>query len=210
MKLKSFVLFALLGATAGSHAATGFYGNLYFVTSLNGGANVFNQVTSGTTPGTGAAGGYSLTPDGSNPQFASFGTVNIADAWLVKGFEYNTWNDNGSNVTYANLFYRIYPTGSASGSFTYIQTSSPISTVGNNKTWQVTTGTTNLLAGLSNGNYTIQLYTESYTNGVNTAGNIFGFATGAGNPTATFTVVPESASAALGLLGASLLLRRRR
>ena len=57
------------------------------------------------------------------------------------------------------------------------------------------------------GNYTIELYTESYTNGNNTAGNIFGFSS---NPTANFTVVPEPASAALGLLSMSLLLRRRR
>lgn len=207
MKLKSFLLLALFGSLATSHAATGFYGKLYFVTSLNGGSNVFNQVTTGSTPGTGAATGIDLAPDGTNPQFGSFGTINLTDILLVKGFEYNTWNDNGSNVTYANLYYRVYQTGTPSGSFTDIQTNTPISNAGNNKTWQVTSGTTNLLSGLSTGNYTIELYTESYTNGINTAGNIFGFSS---NPTATFTVVPEPASAALGLLGLSLLLRRRR
>ncbi len=207
MKLKSFLLLALFGSLATTHAATGFYGHLYFVTSLNGAGNAFNQVTTGTTPGTGAAAGIDLTPDGVNPQFGSYGTVNLTDVWLAKGFEYKTYNDNGSNVTYANLYYRIYHTGSPSGSFTQIQTNSPISNVGNNKTWQVTSGSTNLLSGLTTGNYTIELYTESYTNGNNTAGNIFGFSS---NPTATFTVVPEPASAALGLLGVTLLLRRRR
>jgi len=207
MKLKSFFLLALFGGLATTHAATAFFDGLYFVTSFNGGANVYNQVTSGTTPGTGAAAGYNLAPDGTNPQFGSFGTINLTDVLILKGFQYKTWNDNSSNVTYANLYYRIFQTGSPSGSFTQIQTNTPISISGNNKTWEVTSGTTNLLSGLTTGNYTIELYTESYTNGNNTAGNIFGFSS---NPTANFTVVPEPASAALGLLSMSLLLRRRR
>ena len=73
----------------------------------------------------------------------------------------------------------------------------------------MTNGTTNLLTGLALGNYTIQIYTESFTNGTNTAGNIFGFTSG-GNPTASFTVVPETASSLSGLIGSVLLLRRRR
>ena len=209
MKVKTLVALALFGGASFATAATGFFGNFYFVTSLNAGANVFNQITSGTTPGVGAASGYSLTPDGVNPQFGSFGTVNLSDVLLLKGFEYKTFNDNGSNVTHANLNYRIYPTGSPSGAFVNIQTTTPVSNVGNNKTWQVTNGTTNLLASLTPGNYTIQIFTESFTNGTNTAGNIFGF-TGGGNPTASFTLIPEPASTTIGLIGAVLLLRRKR
>ena len=73
----------------------------------------------------------------------------------------------------------------------------------------MTNGNTNLLAGLTSGDYTIQIYTESFTNGINTAGDIFGFTSG-GNPTATFTVIPEPASSVLGMLGCALLLKRRR
>ncbi len=209
MKIKTFILLTSLIGAVSSHAATGFFGRFYFVTSLNGGSNVFNQIRTGTTPGAGAASAYDLSSDGTNPQFLSFGTLNISDTLALKGFEYNTFNDNGSNVTFANLFYRIYPTGSPGGLFTQVQTNTPNPNVGNNKTWQVTNGTTNLLSGLGTGNYTIQIYTESYTNNVNTAGNIFGF-TSAGNPTATFTIVPEPASALLGLMGSLLLLRRRK
>ena len=210
MKLKFVLWLALCGGTLSSHAATGFYSGLYFVTSLNSASDVFSQVTSGSTPGAGAASGHDLASDGVNPQFSSFGSFNLADSLVLKGFEYKTYNDSGSNVTYANLFYRIYPTGSPSGAFTNVQTNVPVADVGNNKTWQVTNGTTNLLAGLASGSYTIQLYTESYTNNVNTAGNIFGFTADAGNPTATFTVVPEPAGTLLGGLGVAVLLRRRR
>lgn len=210
-KLLPLALLVLAVASQSASAATGFFSYLYVVTSLNSASNVFNQVRTGTTPGSGAATGYNLANDGVNPQFLSFGTLNITDNLTLKGFEYKTFNDNSSNVTHANLYYRIYPTGSPSGSFTQVQTNTPISVSGNNKTWQVTDRTTNLLSGLSTGNYTMEIYTESYTNGVNTAGNIFGFTSG-NNPTATFTLVPEPTTWLLlsaGLLSLVILRRRR-
>jgi len=206
--MKSFILSGIVvGVLVGSsaHSATGFVNNLYFITSLNGGANVYNQVTSGTSPGSGAASAHNLSTDGFNPAFSSFGTLDISDTLVVRGFEYQTFENDSSDVTHANLFYRVFPTGSPSGGFTQITDS-----LNNDDFWTRTDGTANLLAGLTPGNYTIQIYTESYTNGVNTAGNIFGFTPDGGNPTATFTLVPEPASATLGLIGALLLLRRRR
>jgi len=151
------IAICVIALTTASQAATGFFSYLYVITNLNGAGNVFNQVRTGTTPGTGAASGYDLSSDGTNPQFLSFGTLNSSSNLTLKGFEYKTFNDNGSNVTFANLNYRIYTTGSPSGSFINISTSSPISTSGNNKTWQVTNGSTNLLSGLSNGNYTMEI-----------------------------------------------------
>ena len=211
--MKKTLLLTLAGISllaVSANAATGFFDRLYVITSLNGGSNVFNQVQTGTTPGSGAASGYNLSPDGVNPQFLSFGNLTLSDTLTLKGFEYKTFNDNGSNVTHANLYWRVY-SGSPSGAFTQIQTSSPISVSGNDKTWQVTNGTSNILQGLAVGNYTLQIYTESYTNGVNTAGNIFGF-TAEGNPTATFSVIPEPSTAALLAvgLGAFALYRRRK
>lgn len=208
---KALLTILIASAATLSQAATGFFGGLYVITTFNGGSNTFYQVTTGTTPGSGAASGHNLTSDGFNPTFSSLGTFTAgSDVLTLKGFEYKTFNDSGSNVTHANLYYRIYPTGSPSGTFTQILTSSPISVSGNDKTWQVTSGTTNLLSGLSNGSYTMEVYTESYTNGVNTAGNIFGFQAGQ-NPTATFTVIPEPSRVLLlgvGLVG--MLFRRRR
>lgn len=206
MKTKCITLISLLAGTIASSAATGFNnGRLYFVTSLNGGSNIFNQITSGTTPGTGAETGHNLSPDFVNPVFSSFGTLSLADTLVVKGFEYRTYENNSSDVTHGNLFYRVFPTGSPSGGFTQITDS-----LNNDDLWTRTDGTANLLSGLSPGNYTIQLYTESYTNAVNSSGNIFGFTAGAGNPTASFTLVPEPSAALLGSLGLMGLLRRRR
>jgi len=208
ISMKSFIVSGIVaGVLVGSsaHSATGFVNNLYFITSLNGGSNIYNQVVSGTTPGFGAASGHNLSPDGVNPSFSSFGTLDISDTLVVRGFEYRTFENNFSDVNHANLFYRVFPTGSPSGGFAQITDA-----LNNDDFWTRTDGTSNILAGLTPGNYTIQIYTESYTNGVNTAGNIFGFTSGGGNPTATFTLVPEPTSATLGLIGSLLLLRRRR
>ena len=206
MKTTCITLAGLLAGAIVSSAATGFNnGRLYFVTSLNAGPNIYNQVTSGITPGTGAETGHDLSPDGFNPLFSSFGTLALSDTLVVRGFEYRTYENNFSDVTHGNLFYRVFPTGSPSGGFTQITDS-----LNNDDLWTRTDGTANLLNGLTPGNYTIQIYTESYTNAVNSAGNIFGFTAGAGNPTATFTLVPEPSAAFLGGLGALALLRRRR
>ena len=202
---KLILTLAIAAATSTTDAATGFNnGRLYFITSLNGGGNIYHQVRTGTTPGFGAETGHDLSPDGVNPQFLNFGTLNLTDVLALKGFEYRTYENNGSDVTHGNLYYRVYTTGSPTGLFTQITDS-----FNNDDTWTRTDGSANLLSGLTPGNYTIEIYTESYTNGNNTAGNIFGF-TSNGNPTATFTLIPEHASAAIGLMGALMLLRRRR
>jgi uncharacterized protein (TIGR03382 family) len=67
----------------------------------------------------------------------------------------------------------------------------------------------NVLLGLAPGSYTLDVYSFITTNGVNADSTIFNNV-GGNNYKATFTVIPEPASAALGLLGALALLRRRR
>lgn len=80
----------------------------------------------------------------------------------------------------------------------------------NNRFWNNSPDTVNILAGLPNGTYTLTAsvtYTFNEWDGANT--NVLTSANN-GPSTASFTVIPEPANASLALLGATLLLRRRR
>ena len=220
----SLIALSLLSISS-SQAGIGFYGNLYFITSLNGGSNVYNQVVSGTSPGVNVvadgsfSGAHNLTPDGVNPSFSSMGTYNqFTDTWVLKGFEMKTFENpsNGSSFVFpVDVFYRIYQAGSPSGSFTQLNTTNFSDVSGDpppgfNRKWELLTGTTNLLAGLPNGNYEIELFTRAQRTFFDGGNVMFGFTSG-GNPVGSFTVVPEPSRAmlvAFGLLG--MIFRRRR
>ena len=186
-----------VGMSTGAQAATGFFGNIYIV--AGDGVNTFYQASGPN--------------DDFNPQLIDgWGTLNQGSGFEIKGFEINTFNDNGSNVTHMNMRWTI-----DNFDTTNTLTLTPeTSFSGNDKFWQLTTGTQNLLTNagqgvLSNGSYTFQAYFEGFTNGVNTDGNIFE-SNGGNNYTATFEVVPEPSTYALLGLGAAFglwQLRRR-
>ncbi len=111
----------------------------------------------------------------------------------------------------ADLDYRVYPTGSPSGSFTSLNLPFNTDLTGGDQKWQTLSANTDLLAGLANGNYTLEVYVHSSTN----EGDRYLNGNPAGsNYTATFSVVPEPSSLALiagpVLLGVCFFLRRRR
>lgn len=177
-----------------SPAATGFFSNTYVV----GNGGIFYQA---------------VGSDGVNPQLsAGFGNLNVGGTFNIQGFELNTFEDNGSEITHMNVFWTV-------NNFTnthQIQLTPAPAKVGNDRLWKITSGTQNLLTNngvgaLAQGNYTFQAYFEGYTNGVNTSGNIF-LNNGGSNYSAAFTVVPEPTTGllALGSLGAAALIRRRR
>ena len=101
---------------------------------------------------------------------------------MCVGGENKTWKNSGGDVTGGRIHYRVYmetPSGSFSNvSFNWIQN------LGNgNQKWGATTGTTNVLSGLPNGEYTLEVYTEADTNlGARYSNN------GGANYKATFTV----------------------
>jgi hypothetical protein len=175
-------------------AATGFFGNSYVV--ADGGT--FYQAVGN---------------DGVNPQLSSgFGQLSEGGTFNIEGLELNTFEDNGSEITHMNLFWTV-------DGFTnthQIQITPAPAKVGNDRFWQITSGTQNLLDNngvgqLTQGNYTFQAYFEGFTNGVNTPGNIF-LNNGGSNYSAAFEVVPEPSSYALlaGFLALAWVAVRRR
>lgn len=130
--------------------------------------------------------------------------------WYLENYAYNSggtgtfdnnWIDGGSNS--ATLILSI-------NSVSNNQTLSHASQSGNNHFWNNTPDSVDLLSGLSPGSYSLSVsvtYTFNQWDGSQTIVNT---STNNGPATATFTVVPEPTSGALGLIGAALLLRRRR
>jgi MYXO-CTERM domain-containing protein len=214
MTFRSVLVTGIIAVASQAQGSVGYFGNFYVVTTLNGGANVFNQVLAPANNLSNAGGGFGLTTDGSNPSLGSFGTIDLgaAQSLGLNGFEMNTFNDNGDSVNSASLFYRVTKVGDTPGSFSSITMDSPTSTSGNNKFWQKTNAAVNLTTGLSNGNYSINFYVQDNASFTGGGGGTFVMNdwNSSSGPTATFTVIPEPTSAALGLLGTLLLLRRRR
>ena len=195
--LPLIVALTLLGSSA--FAGTGIFGG-YIVLSLNGGTSTFYKLENPAD---------SVTPPFSNVNFGLFNPL-LGQTFVLKGGEADTFKNGASNVTGASLNYRIYPTGSPSGSFTSLNLPFNSDLGGGDQKWQTTIATTNLLTGLVNGNYTLEVFVKSTTS---TDGDQFLNAGGA-NYKATFSVVPEPSSFALlmgpALLGAGFVLRRRR
>lgn len=213
MKFSPLLLVSLLGASPISQASVGYFGSFYVVSTLNGGSNVFNTVVSPANNLSNAGNGFDLTPNG-NPSLGSFGTIdlNASQSLGLNGFEMNTYNDGGDSVNSASLFYRVTRDGDTPGSFSSVGLSSPNSTSGNNKFWQLTNANINLTTGLASGNYTVNFYVQNNASFTGGGGGTFVMNdwSSSSGPSATFTVIPEPAAAILGALGTFLLLRRRK
>lgn len=210
-RLAVFLSSLALALPSVSHGAAGFFDGFTIVYStLNAGSG-----SSTTYYDTGAVTG--------NPEFQStiLGTFNRDQSGnLQLGGQQKTFKNNGTDVTGEILSYRVW-SGSPGGSFSdlaYAFQIDNVGGVGGDQQWGtdvvgangslIQTG--NLLSGLANGNYTLEVFSRVTTNGVNEAGTVFNNVGGA-NYTATFTVVPEPSRALLlmaGVLGC--FLRRRR
>lgn len=212
MKLKHLVTLVVLATPVSSFAATGIFGSYINVTSTNfaGGSGVWYDAQ---VPG----GGRASDPTDFNG-FA-FGTYNpgAGGALSLTGAEVLTFKGTlPDDVTGAKINFRIYNAGLPSGAYTPIAIGFTANATfadaagtsysgGGDQKWANGVGTTNLLSGLSNGNYQLEIYLEASTDSGTTFSN-----NGGANFKSTFTVVPEPTSAALGLIGSMLLLRRRR
>jgi MYXO-CTERM domain-containing protein len=206
MKLRNLIAsFALI--TAGtSFGAAGIYDALVFTTTTGGTPLTFYDIGAVTV----------------NPDFdgGDLGDFNLGSVFQIGG-QQKSYKNTGSDVTSHTIYWKV--TGAFTGvnmPFQWNQGDGGAPSGLNNAGDQQWGGDVqggnaslvlsgNVLSGLTAGDYTLEVYSEITTNGVDAAGTI-GNVNGGNNYKATFTVVPEPTSAALGLLGVGLLLRRRR
>ena len=154
-----------------------------------------------------------------NPDFngAFLGNFTVASDNLKLGGQTKLWKNNGTDVTAADIFYQVRPVASVIVSFSSLSYIWQADLGGNDYRWGTETKaspdnyTANLLTGLTNGDYYLDVYTRITTNGFDAATYIYAN-NGTNNYTATFTVVPEPATWALlaGGLTTLMVIRRRR
>ena len=215
MKLKVIAFVAALAASMGmSHAGSGLYG---FGIALDGtGAGAVNSGTATlytlqyngdlSDPGT------TLSTAWGSSTFNLGTYIDGQNTLTLLGGAMDTYKDEGSDVTAAQLYYTLTGPG---GSYTLVNLPFGANLTfngdgsGHNQLWDTASGSTNLLAGLNPGTYTLYVYGEA----VDTDGNAYSN-NGGSNFSATFTVVPEPSTyammfAGLGALVAFQRLRRK-
>lgn len=204
MKLKNLLPIIAFIASGSAYGAAGIFDGFVFTT------------TNGTTPLT----FYDIGAVTGNPDFqgSNLGTFTAGSSTLQVGGQQKSFKNTSTDVTSHSISWRVW-SGTPTGSFTAVSMPFQFNIGGGgDQQWGGDSQgsnsnpielSTNVLSGLVNGNYTLEVFSQITTNGVNAAGTIFNNA-GGNNFRATFTVVPEPTSAALGLIGSLLIFRRRR
>jgi hypothetical protein len=148
----------------------------YAILSINGGANAYYDM--------GAATG--------NPDLngANLGIFKPSQSLVVKGGQNKTYKCSGGDITNGRLNWRVWKTSlGASGTFSIVSmgfVSNDPGGCGGNQTWEGTGGATNVIAGLTPGNYTLEVYSDADGVPGTTASN-----NGGANYKATFDVTDK-------------------
>jgi hypothetical protein len=148
--LKIIIGFAIL-YNLNLNAQTAGFNTTYAVLSINGGSNVY----------------YDLQASTGNPDFqgANLGNFTASNSLLLKGAEHNVYKCGGCDLTSTRIYYRVYKTGTTPGSFLNLNIgySSGFTNGcgGEDQQWSNTGYSTNILSGLSAGNYTFEVYSDA-------------------------------------------------
>lgn len=202
--LPLFAFVCLMGSAPQALASYGLFGSngSFAIINSNGGGNTYYHMTSGA-----------------NAAFDSavLGIYNpgIGNSLVLNGGELQTFENGGDDVTSpASLFYRIYTTGSPTGGYTGISLSNLSLLGGGNEKRDNTSANVNALAGLTNGNYTLEVFSSAAVDWNGQGGgapeDTIYASNGGNNYKATFEVVPEPSRAILVALGLVCLIARRR
>jgi hypothetical protein len=200
MKIKTLFIASLIAGSGVSYGAAGIFDELIWTTTVTPfayGTSTFFEIDSDTTNLFGA----------SEFHGASLGSFALGSQLFLAG-QQKSFKNNSTDVTGHTLFWSLNG-GLTSQSLGY---GFQADLGGGDQRWGTDhTGglTSNILSGLTPGNYTLSVWTSISTNGTNADSTIFNNRGGA-NYNATFTVIPEPTAALLGSLGMLGLLRRRR
>jgi hypothetical protein len=136
---------------------------------------------------------YNLNSASGNPNFngANLGTFYSSQPFYLDGAQNKTFKCSSLNIINSKLFYKIYPAGTPSGSFNTLNLPHTSDDAGagagcQNQTWQENAAGLNLLAGLCDGQYTLEVYSTADYNGDGTGSLTAN--NGGSNYKATFTV----------------------
>ncbi|MBC7523928.1 MAG: T9SS type A sorting domain-containing protein [Flavobacterium sp.] len=173
------VLVLMFSSSIGMAQFAGF-NSTFIVLETNGGGNTYYDLKATTS-----------NIDFDNANLGNFCTAS-GNSLIFKGAEHNNYKCGGCDITSTSIYYRIYPTGSPSGSFisNYIDYFSGFNNGcgGADQQWKNVGYNNDLLAGLSAGSYTMEVYSDEATT---CSGTIYASNNGA-NFKANFTVLPTN------------------
>ncbi len=192
------ILLCLLLTGPLAHGAAGMFDQFVFTTTNNGPLTFYDIGTA---------------TDSADFAGADLGSFNPNTQIFEIGGQQKTFKNNGTDVTASALQYRVWLTsGGATGSFITVNMPFQANLGGDDQRWGgdvSDTTSTDILSGLSNGAYTLEVFSQVTTNGNNEATTVFNNV-GGSNYQASFQVVPEPSAALLGAIGTIFLLRRRK
>ncbi|MDG1159199.1 MAG: hypothetical protein P8N19_06875 [Flavobacteriales bacterium] len=87
-----------------------------------------------------------------------YGFFNTNDTFILNGGEVKTFKNGGGNVCGGEIFYAVYKSCEGSGTFTSVSIPYNGELGGGDQRWQNTTANVNLLSGLSDGDYVLEVY----------------------------------------------------
>lgn len=204
MKKTALTLITLIAASTAANAASGIFGTGVVINN-NGTSTLYEATLLGDARH--APSGFSPTLNTTGFDGLDLGTFDTTtDSLVLQGGEMLTFKNSGSDVTGANVYYKI-DGGAFSSAIAFGFNEDNVNGSTGDQRWYTEGSSFDLLDGLSNGAHTISVYFDAgSSDGTHFENN------GGSDFTANFTVVPEPGTYALiaGCLGLAFVALKRR